>query len=175
MWKNEVAQEPYWFMIAYDDAHPKLISMPVYTHQSNPYSGIKNFSKSFLCAIWLKNLLFYISVLVTSLEGKDVAPDSFSSIVSNQFNEEYISILYCGLYKLLQLALRIPSTVLKQEVAITFITPNSIINYNVITIFLHPSCLDSSANLSVYKSNGSPNNVFNISFQAFKEDLVALK
>ena len=52
-----------------------------------------------------------------SMEGKEVNPDAFAEIQNNKVNEEVISIVFAGLYKLLKLALRIPKSSLKQEVS----------------------------------------------------------
>lgn len=56
-----------------------------------------------------------LQVLVLSMEGKPVDSNSFSSLVTEQLNEEAISFIYAGLYKLLQLAIRTPPTLLKAE------------------------------------------------------------
>ena len=69
-----------------------------------------------ICSLYPDFFFHFLVVLVLSMEGRPVDPDSFSSLVTEQLNEEVVSFIYAGLYKLLQLAIRTPPALLKQEV-----------------------------------------------------------
>lgn len=56
------------------------------------------------------------SVIVTAIEGKDVEYKQIKELESKDLNEETLSVIYSGLLKLLQSALRLPLESLKQEV-----------------------------------------------------------
>ncbi|KAH3843340.1 COMM domain-containing protein 5-like [Dreissena polymorpha] len=63
-----------------------------------------------------KNIFRKILVLiVTAIEGKEVEYKQLKELESKDFSEEVLSIIYSGLLKLLQNALRVPLESLKQE------------------------------------------------------------
>ncbi|KAH3843219.1 COMM domain-containing protein 5-like [Dreissena polymorpha] len=63
-----------------------------------------------------KNVFRKILVLiVTAIEGKEVEYKQLKELESKDFSEEVLSIIYSGLLKLLQNALRVPLESLKQE------------------------------------------------------------
>lgn len=60
--------------------------------------------------------MFFFSVIVTAIEGKDVEFKQIKELENKDLSEETISVIYSGLMKLLQSALRLPVESLKQEV-----------------------------------------------------------
>ena len=53
---------------------------------------------------------------MNSLEGSEVDPAIYSSICSGDYGEEKVAIIFSGLYKIVQCAIRQPRGSLKKEV-----------------------------------------------------------
>ena len=60
----------------------------------------------------------YISVIVSTLEGKNVGYKQLKQLESNQENEELLTVVYTGIYTLLRCALKQPPSSLKTEVSL---------------------------------------------------------
>lgn len=75
-----------------------------------------------LCNITISIYVFpflFFSVIVTAIEGKDVEFKQIKELESKDLSEETLSVIYSGLMKLLQSALRLPLESLKQEVCMS--------------------------------------------------------
>ena len=59
---------------------------------------------------------------MSSLEGESVEYKQFKELETSDYNEETLSVIYTGLSKLLQSALKHPPASLKQEVGKTVIS-----------------------------------------------------
>jgi len=56
-----------------------------------------------------------LKVIVAVLNGKQPTFESISPLISDTLNEETLAVLYCGIDRLVRLALRVPSSSLKKE------------------------------------------------------------
>ena len=57
-----------------------------------------------------------VSVMVAAFEGREVSPAVYRKLLTDAVDEESLAVIYSGLHRLLQLALRLPLSSLKQEV-----------------------------------------------------------
>jgi len=60
-----------------------------------------------------------LSVIVAAFEGREIEPTVYRKLLTDSLDEETLAVIYTGLFRLLQLALRLPLSSLKQEVSVS--------------------------------------------------------
>ncbi|KAK2176733.1 hypothetical protein NP493_643g01023 [Ridgeia piscesae] len=56
-----------------------------------------------------------LQVIVAAFEGREIEPTVYRKLLTDSLDEETLAVIYTGLFRLLQLALRLPLSSLKQE------------------------------------------------------------
>ena len=79
--------------------------------------------------------------MVAAFEGQEVSPVVYRKLLTDAVDEESLAVIYCGLHRLLQLALRLPLSSLKQEVLILVLPSFHFCEAGIFVIYLSPRCM----------------------------------